>query len=143
MGRLQLEIRSFRRADAPLPETHGPEALQVPNLRALIRTLRPLGVAHEEAPAQEQVILTSTNGALLVTTSCTHRLAERASAARTQLAKTPSSSSPAFCRFHDFVVYVRSRKACGSEHCGISSPVFFTNTVSDAPHRAYLVVVAS
>lgn len=42
-----MEIRAERRADPPLPQAHGRQALQVPQLRSLLLAIRPPGAAHE------------------------------------------------------------------------------------------------
>lgn len=47
VGGLHVEVRALRRADAPLPQAYGTEALQVPALPAQLLALRPLITAHE------------------------------------------------------------------------------------------------
>lgn len=48
LGRLRVALRALGRADPPLPQAHGGQALQVPSLRPLLLALRPPGAAHEE-----------------------------------------------------------------------------------------------
>lgn len=50
VGQLRLAFRSFRWADAPLPEAHGRQALPVRRLLALLFPIWPLGPAHEKTP---------------------------------------------------------------------------------------------
>lgn len=49
---VRVEICAFGRADATLPQAYGRQAVQVRRLRALVRSLRPPGAAHEAPPAQ-------------------------------------------------------------------------------------------
>lgn len=49
VGRLHVEIRTIGRADAALSQTHGPKAVQVPSLSAIVFAERPLVAPHEEA----------------------------------------------------------------------------------------------
>lgn len=44
-----MEIRAFRRADATLPQAHGPEAVQVPSLSAIVFAERSFVASHEKA----------------------------------------------------------------------------------------------
>jgi len=48
LGRLRMAIRAFRRIDAPLPQTHRCEAVQVPALRPMLLPQRPSSSPHEE-----------------------------------------------------------------------------------------------
>ena len=47
VGRLHMEVCPLRRADAPLPQTHGSEAVPLSPVSALLLPLRPPVVAHE------------------------------------------------------------------------------------------------
>lgn len=49
MGRLHVEIRTIGRADAALSQTHGPKAVQVSSLSAIVFAERSLVAPHEEA----------------------------------------------------------------------------------------------
>lgn len=49
LGRLRLEVRALRRADAPLPEAHGRQAVPVRGVQPQLLALRPPGAAHEAA----------------------------------------------------------------------------------------------
>ena len=49
VGRLQVEVRTVGRANAPLPQTHGPETLQVSAVSAVLLAVRPPIAAHEAA----------------------------------------------------------------------------------------------
>lgn len=55
MGKLRLALRPFGRADAPLPEAHGGQALPVRRVLALLLPIGPPGPAHEEAPELARV----------------------------------------------------------------------------------------
>ncbi|OAD53722.1 hypothetical protein WN48_09294 [Eufriesea mexicana] len=48
LGGLRVAIRAFRRADAPLPQAHRREAVQVPALRPMLLPQRSPSPAHEE-----------------------------------------------------------------------------------------------
>lgn len=50
MGQLRLALRTFRRADASLPEAHGRQTLPVCGLLQGLFPIRPPGPAHEETP---------------------------------------------------------------------------------------------
>ena len=50
LGRLRLEVRPLGRADPPLPQAHGGQALPVRRVQPQLLPLRPPGAAHEEAP---------------------------------------------------------------------------------------------
>ena len=50
LGRLRLEVRALGRADPPLPQAHGGQALPVRRVQPQLLPLRPPGAAHEEAP---------------------------------------------------------------------------------------------
>lgn len=49
VGRLHVEIRTIGRADAALSQAHGPKAVQVPSLSAIVLAKRPFVASHEEA----------------------------------------------------------------------------------------------
>lgn len=49
VGRLHVEIRTIRWADAALSQAHGPKAVQVPSLSAIVLAKRPFVASHEEA----------------------------------------------------------------------------------------------
>lgn len=48
LGGLRMEVRPLGRAHAPLPETHGPPALPVSEVRPGLFQVRPPRSAHEE-----------------------------------------------------------------------------------------------
>lgn len=50
VGRLRLEVRALRRADPPLPKTHGTAPLPLPALPACFFALGSPGLAHEASP---------------------------------------------------------------------------------------------
>lgn len=50
LGGLWLEVRALWRADPPLPEAHGGQAIPVRRVQPQLLPLRPPGPAHEEAP---------------------------------------------------------------------------------------------
>lgn len=56
VGGLHVEIRAFRRIDAALSQAHGPEAVQVPSLSAIVFTERSLIAAHEKALIKRTVL---------------------------------------------------------------------------------------
>lgn len=49
---VRVAVRALGRADSPLPQAHGRQALQVRRVRALLRAQRPPRAAHEAPPAQ-------------------------------------------------------------------------------------------
>jgi len=49
MGGLHVEIRTIGRADAALSQAHGPKAVQVPSLSAIVLAERSFVAPHEEA----------------------------------------------------------------------------------------------
>ena len=51
-----MEIRAFRRIDAALSQAHGPEAVQVPSLSAIVFTERSFIAAHEKALIKRTVL---------------------------------------------------------------------------------------
>lgn len=56
VGGLHVEIRAFRRIDAALSQAHGPEAVQVPSLSAIVFTERSFIAAHEKALIKRTVL---------------------------------------------------------------------------------------
>ncbi|KAK8787716.1 hypothetical protein V5799_022512 [Amblyomma americanum] len=74
VGGLHVEVCALGRADAPLPQAHGPEAVQVPAVPALLLALRPPVAAHE-APLTTPELAGSSGGRHLLnfpgaSTSC-------------------------------------------------------------------------
>ncbi|XP_061419844.1 alpha-protein kinase 1-like isoform X1 [Lethenteron reissneri] len=53
VGRLHVEVRALRRADATLPQAHGLAALPVPRVRPGLLSLRPPGAAQQAAPVSQ------------------------------------------------------------------------------------------
>lgn len=51
-----MEIRALRRIDAALSQAHGPEAVQVPSLSAIVFTKRSFIAAHEKALIKRTVL---------------------------------------------------------------------------------------
>ena len=47
VGRVHVEVCPVGRADPPLPEAHGTEAVPLPPVPALLLTIRPPVAAHE------------------------------------------------------------------------------------------------
>lgn len=49
MGRMRMALCTVRRTDAPLPQAHGRQTVQVSPLRPLLLKVRPPGITHEAA----------------------------------------------------------------------------------------------
>lgn len=56
VGRLHVEIRTIGRADAALSQAHGPKAVQVPSLSAIILAKRSFVASHEEALMMKRAV---------------------------------------------------------------------------------------
>lgn len=56
VGRLHVEIRTIGRADAALSQAHGPKAVQVPSLSAIVLAKRPFVASHEKALMMKRAV---------------------------------------------------------------------------------------